>query len=52
MHALATHPSPSQLHEDSGSRPRAIIAPDCAGQNFYAIDRGLRDLLPLYLHAG
>ena len=21
------------------------IAPDCAGQNFYAIDRGLRDLL-------
>ena len=26
-----------------------IIAPDCAGQNFYAIDRGLRDLLQLYL---
>src|SRR3981189_2022728 len=25
------------------------IAPDCAGQNFYAIDRGLRDLLKLYL---
>jgi acyl-CoA dehydrogenase len=25
------------------------IAPDCAGQNFYAIDRGLRDLLALYL---
>jgi len=25
------------------------IAPDCAGQNFYAIDRGLRDLLRLYL---
>lgn len=25
------------------------IAPDCAGQNFYAIDRGLRDLLQLYL---
>src|ERR1700752_131512 len=25
------------------------IAPDCAGQNFYAVDRGLRDLLPLYL---
>jgi len=25
------------------------LAPDCAGQNFYAIDRGLRDLLPLYL---
>jgi acyl-CoA dehydrogenase len=25
------------------------IAPDCAGQNFYVIDRGLRDLLRLYL---
>src|SRR5260221_6943228 len=25
------------------------IAPDCAGQNFYAGDRGLRDLLALYL---
>jgi acyl-CoA dehydrogenase len=25
------------------------IAPDCSGQNFYAIDRGLRDLLKLYL---
>jgi alkylation response protein AidB-like acyl-CoA dehydrogenase len=25
------------------------IAPDCAGQNFYAADRGLRDLLRLYL---
>ncbi len=25
------------------------IAPDCAGQNFYVIDRGLRDLLQLYL---
>src|SRR6202790_4214207 len=25
------------------------VAPDCAGQNFYAIDRGLRDLLRLYL---
>jgi alkylation response protein AidB-like acyl-CoA dehydrogenase len=25
------------------------IAPDCAGQNFYAIDRGLRGLLQIYL---
>src|SRR5882757_4137304 len=33
------------------SAPRGAdhIAPDCAGQNFYAIDRGLRDLLKLYL---
>jgi acyl-CoA dehydrogenase len=27
----------------------AHIARDCAGLNFYEIDRGLRDLLPLYL---
>jgi acyl-CoA dehydrogenase len=26
-----------------------LIAPDCAGQNFYQIDRGLRDLLRIYL---
>src|ERR1700694_3023744 len=25
------------------------IAPDCAGENFYAIDRGVRDLLQAYL---
>jgi acyl-CoA dehydrogenase len=25
------------------------VAPDCSGQNFYATDRGLRDLLKLYL---
>src|SRR6185437_2710882 len=25
------------------------VAPDCAGQNFYLVDRGLRDLLQLYL---
>jgi acyl-CoA dehydrogenase len=28
------------------------IAGDCAGLNFFQIDRGLRDLLPLYLAAG
>jgi alkylation response protein AidB-like acyl-CoA dehydrogenase len=28
------------------------IARDCAGLNFYEIDRGLRDLLPLYLAEG
>jgi hypothetical protein len=33
-------------------RGAAHIAPDCAGLNFYALDRGLRDLLPLYLPAG
>src|ERR1700761_743826 len=30
-------------------RAAAAIAPDCTGLNFYALDRGLRDLLPLYL---
>ncbi len=25
------------------------VAPDCAGQNFYRVDRGLQDLLQLYL---
>jgi acyl-CoA dehydrogenase len=28
------------------------IAPDCAGMDFYATDRGLRDLLAIYLPAG
>ena len=40
---------------DAATAPRRgadHIAPDCAGQNFYAIDRGLRDLLAHYLHAG
>lgn len=27
------------------------LAPDCAGLDFYAIDRGLQDLLSLYLPA-
>src|SRR5450631_2852281 len=30
-------------------RGAAHLAGDCAGQNFYTIDRALRDLLPLYL---
>ena len=32
-------------------RGPAYLAPDGAGRNFYAIDRALRDLLPLYLAA-
>src|SRR5688500_14431437 len=27
------------------------VAPDCAGQDFYALDRGLQQLLALYLPA-
>jgi acyl-CoA dehydrogenase len=30
-------------------RGAAHLAADCGGLNFYALDRGLRDLLPLYL---
>jgi acyl-CoA dehydrogenase len=33
----------------ASDRGPAHLAPDCSGLNFYAIDRGLRDLLPLYL---
>jgi alkylation response protein AidB-like acyl-CoA dehydrogenase len=29
--------------------PASAIAPDCAGQDFYALDSGLRQLLALYL---
>src|SRR5216684_1718942 len=35
--------------DDGVDRGPGHLAPDCAGQNFYTIDRGLRDLLPLYL---
>jgi len=45
MDALAAH---KHLGEAS-DRAAAHVAPDCAGLNFYACDRGLRDLLPLYL---
>ena len=47
MDARAPRTSP-----DAAATPRRgadHIAPDCAGQNFYAIDRGLRDLLAHYL---
>jgi alkylation response protein AidB-like acyl-CoA dehydrogenase len=49
MDARAPRTSP-----DAAATPRRgadHIAPDCAGQNFYAIDRGLRDLLAHYLTA-
>jgi len=55
MHAPPSHKSPGSLQENpqENSRERRrgpdSIAPDCAGQNFYAVDRALRDLLALYL---
>src|SRR5262249_41644036 len=49
MDALSTKvPFPIDEGRDHGAH---YLAPDCTGQNFYAIDRGLRDLLPLYLSA-
>jgi alkylation response protein AidB-like acyl-CoA dehydrogenase len=40
------------MHAPQSQQPHTgadHIAPDCAGENFYAIDRGLRDLLRIYL---
>jgi acyl-CoA dehydrogenase len=47
MHAPSSQKS--LVSTDAPRRGPDHIAPDCAGQNFYAIDRGLRDLLALYL---
>ena len=47
MDALSAH-LPFAIDADRGP---AHLAPDGAGQNFYVIGRGLRDLLPLYLAA-
>ena len=47
MDALSTKVQfPIDEGRDHGAH---YLAPDCAGLNFYAIDRGLRDLLPLYM---
>src|SRR5215470_13471405 len=47
MDAISTR---TTLTPDADRGP-GHLAPDGAGQNFYAADRGLRDLLPLYLAA-
>jgi len=49
MHAPSSHKSPDKTQAQDRKRGPDHIAPDCAGQNFYAVDRGLRDLLRLYL---
>jgi alkylation response protein AidB-like acyl-CoA dehydrogenase len=43
--------SPQRVQKDAPRRGADHIAPDCAGQNFYAGDRGLRELLRIYLPA-
>src|SRR3954447_6761593 len=51
MDALAARLSSGEGLMPPPRRGADHIAPDCAGQNFYAIDRGLRDLLAHYLIA-
>ena len=48
MDALSPQRSPN-LSGQPGKCGADHVAPDCAGANFYAIDRGLGDLLRLYL---
>jgi acyl-CoA dehydrogenase len=49
MHAPQSQTSLDKTAAQDLERGPDRIAPDCAGQNFYAVDRGLRDLLRLYL---
>src|SRR5712664_3716896 len=49
MYAPPSHKSFDKAEPQGSNRGADHIAPDCAGQNFYAIDRGLRDLLRIYL---
>jgi len=49
MHAPQSQASFDQTAAPDPDRGPDLIAGDCAGENFYAIDRGLRDLLQLYL---
>src|SRR5712675_1615583 len=49
MDALIARASSGEGLAPAPRRGADHIAPDCAGQNFYAVDRGLRDLLRLYL---
>src|SRR5713101_3740871 len=49
MHAPQSQASLDQTEAQDPDRGPDLIAPDCTGENFYAIDRGLRDLLRTYL---
>jgi len=49
MHAPHSEKSFDKTAAQDLDRGPGHIAPDCAGQNFYAVDHGLRDLLQLYL---
>jgi acyl-CoA dehydrogenase len=49
MDAISSHKSFDDAKAQNRNHGADHIAPDCAGQNFYAIDRGLRDVVRLYL---
>jgi alkylation response protein AidB-like acyl-CoA dehydrogenase len=49
MHAPQSQAPFDRTKAQDVDRGADHIAPDCAGQNFYAADRGLRDLLRIYL---
>ena len=49
MHAPPYYKSLGDVAAQGPARGADHIAPDCAGANFYLIDRGLHDLLKLYL---
>src|ERR1700716_2775204 len=52
MHAPPSPKSFDNAETQVQKRGADHIAADCAGANFYAIDRALRDLLQLYLEPG
>jgi alkylation response protein AidB-like acyl-CoA dehydrogenase len=52
MHAPLSPTSGGNGQVQNPDRDPRHIAPDCAGQNFYAIDRGLRHLLQFHLQPG
>ncbi|MEW6645554.1 MAG: acyl-CoA dehydrogenase family protein [Pseudomonadota bacterium] len=51
MHGRPTSPRPADAGATPSPDAARHVAPDCAGLNFYDIDRGARDLLQLYLPA-
>jgi acyl-CoA dehydrogenase len=49
MNIAAPHPATPSAARENAEERRAGVAADAAGQNFYLIDRSLREVLPLRL---
>ena len=49
MHTQTSHDDATLATDGPALDPAGHVASDCAGLNFYAIDRGIRDLLALHL---